>query len=197
MVLLLTWVNVGILVTGLVLGLRQQETATRSVRSVVEMPAVLPAGREHLPARGPEEPIETAVTPSPGAGERILLTDDQLERLVRAVHTDDRVRTRTVALLQALDRYEKRKEIRQLDQGTRALLVDLARNAARARADLEWRLIRGNVLDLHEWDRQLEILDEELRGGVVDRLVGSLDPAELKRVQRLVVPPRFTVAAVR
>lgn len=199
--LLLTWVNVGILVVNLVLSIRHEDAVVRSAATVVGAPAVLRYA-EPSPERiggdasanvdsrwdEEDETKEVQVT---------RLDPEQLTRIVEAAHAEDRARSRTVALLQVLDRMEKRKEVQPLDRKTRDLIVQVGRDAARERAVLERKLALQESPDLQEWQAEMDVLDRELRESAAQRLQDVLTRGELERLLRYLVSPRHTVATLK
>ncbi len=143
--------------------------------------------------RAPEASRRTAVANNVAA----KLSDRDMERLLESLYIESRVRTRTNALLHALNRLVERRELRALDTEMQALLVSSARSFTAARAKLERELGLEAVPNLDNWERRLQALDDDWKSRMEKRFSDSLNATERTRVLRLLVPGRYTTASVK
>lgn len=191
-VVLLTWVNLAVLLVNLWLSSSHETYVMDTARSVAERPGFI-VRRETLVAGDAATPEGTPTEVArPSA-----LDEDEFERVVEAVFVEDRVRTRTSALRQAVERLEERGELATLSDASRSHIIALGRRVAVERARLERRLLAQDSISVAAWDLEIETLDEHARADARRDLQGVLTPAEAEQLLRFIVPLRQSTAPVR
>lgn len=192
-VVLLTWVNLAVLLVSLWLSSSHETSVTDTARSVAERPGFI-VRRETVVAGDAATPEGM---PTEVGRPSVALDEDEFERVVEAVFVEERVRTRTSALRQAVERLQERGELSTLSDASRSHIVALGRRVAVERARLERRLLAQDSISVAAWDLEIETLDEHARADARRELQGVVTPAEAEQLLRFIVPMRQSTAPIR